>query len=64
MQMHELSQKSKSNGINVPVYLIFRVFNLGKQSMGCVIYVDPGVLETQGALKFTSERWSVTPARR
>ncbi|KAI3323331.1 hypothetical protein HD806DRAFT_544090 [Xylariaceae sp. AK1471] len=60
-RMHDLSKIPRGDGLHVPVYVIFRVFNLGKDNMDCALYVNPGVLEAQGALKFTSEKWSVTP---
>lgn len=41
------------------VYVILRVFNLGKKDMGMCVYVDPyGSKE----LKFTAESYSVVPA--
>ncbi|KAI0866635.1 hypothetical protein F4860DRAFT_457982 [Xylaria cubensis] len=43
------------------VYVICRVYNLGKQSMSCAIYVDPESLRTKGALKFATEKWVVVP---
>ncbi|KAI1418939.1 hypothetical protein F5Y12DRAFT_780524 [Xylaria sp. FL1777] len=43
------------------IYVVFRVFNLGKQSVGCAIYVDPDAMRVQGALNFRAETWSVVP---
>ncbi|KAI0189712.1 hypothetical protein EV127DRAFT_495663 [Xylaria flabelliformis] len=45
------------------IYIIFRVYNLGKKSIGHTIYVDPESLRTKGALKFTPEKWTVVPGR-
>ncbi|KAI3334470.1 hypothetical protein F4824DRAFT_468040 [Ustulina deusta] len=43
------------------IYVVFRVFNLGKRSMGCAIYVDPDAMRVQGTLNFRAETWSVVP---
>lgn len=40
--------------------MIFRVFNVDKQSVGLKIYMDPVLLEGI-ALLFTPEAWSVVP---
>lgn len=47
------------NGMDL--YIIFRVYNLGQDSMGLQIYLDPERLRRRGKLEFTGERWSVTP---
>ena len=44
------------------VYVIFRVYNLGQDSMGVKMYVDPGTLRLDGSLVFRGEQWSVVPA--
>lgn len=44
------------------IYVIFRVYNLGSESMGLKIYMDPGTLRREGSLLFTAEHWSVKPA--
>lgn len=43
------------------IYVIFRVYNLGKDDMSLRIYVDPDALRRQGVLRFTPESYSVTP---
>ncbi|OJJ33410.1 hypothetical protein ASPWEDRAFT_185791 [Aspergillus wentii DTO 134E9] len=43
------------------VYIIFRVFNLGLDSMGMKIFVDPGLMRDNGELSFTAEAWSIVP---
>lgn len=43
------------------IYMIFRVFNMGNSSIGVRIYMDPARLEQEGLLKFTADRWTVTP---
>ncbi|KAI1740826.1 kinetochore Sim4 complex subunit FTA2-domain-containing protein [Xylaria scruposa] len=44
------------------IYIIFRVYNFGKKSIGCAIYVDPEALRIKGALKL-SRTWAVVPGR-
>jgi hypothetical protein len=41
------------------MYVIFRVFNLGNDSIGLKVLVDPGTLRQPGELAFTAETWSV-----
>ncbi|KAI1271736.1 hypothetical protein F5Y07DRAFT_382043 [Xylaria sp. FL0933] len=58
--------KTKTNGPKGKdkqdsIYVVFRVFNLGKQSMGCAVYVDPDAMRIQGSLNFRAETWSVVP---
>jgi hypothetical protein len=43
------------------VYVIFRVYNLGRDSVGMKVYVNPGLMEARGELVFTTETWSVVP---
>lgn len=43
------------------IYVVFRVYNLGKDNMGLRIYVDPDALRRQDVLRFTAESYSVTP---
>lgn len=47
---------------DVRVYMILRVFNLGKDNMDFRIYMDPESLRVQGLLQFTPETYSVKPA--
>ncbi|KAK1512450.1 uncharacterized protein CCOS01_14690 [Colletotrichum costaricense] len=42
-------------------YVIFRVYNLGRQNMGYKVYLDPEELKRRGQLSFTAEKWSVIP---
>ncbi|KUL86125.1 hypothetical protein ZTR_07715 [Talaromyces verruculosus] len=44
------------------IYVIFRVFNVGKESIDMKVYVDPEVMRTRNELKFKAETWSVVPA--
>ncbi|KAF7179749.1 hypothetical protein CNMCM7691_008799 [Aspergillus felis] len=43
------------------VYVIFRVYNLGRDSVGMKVYVNPGLMEVRGELVFVTETWSVVP---
>jgi hypothetical protein len=41
------------------IYVIFRVFNLGNDSIGLKVLVDPESIRQRGELAFTAETWSV-----
>ena len=41
------------------IYVIFRVFNLGKQDIGMRILVDPKGLDGRGELEFEAETYTV-----
>jgi hypothetical protein len=41
------------------IYVIFRVFNLGNDSIGLKVLVDPVTMRQRGELAFTTEKWSV-----
>lgn len=41
--------------------MIFRVFNLGSNSIGVKLLVDPEGMRQRGELVFTAETWSVIP---
>jgi hypothetical protein len=56
MQKHVLTL-----GNNKTVYVIFRVYNLGRADMGLKIYLDPETLRFDNRLSFTAETWSVVP---
>lgn len=45
------------------IYMIFRAFNMGNSSIGTRIYMDPARMEQEGRLKFTADRWTVTPGQ-
>ena len=45
------------------VYIIFRVFNIGKPDMGMRLYVHPRSMEFLGNLKFEPASYVVTPSR-
>jgi hypothetical protein len=44
------------------IYVIFRVYSLGKPNIGMKIYLDPEELRRDGKLDFTTELWSVRPS--
>ncbi|OCK73843.1 hypothetical protein K432DRAFT_364328 [Lepidopterella palustris CBS 459.81] len=59
--------KDRSNGESGSenpdsIYVIFRVFNLSKESVDFRIYVDPEVMRERMDLVFKEEAWSVVPA--
>ncbi len=41
------------------IYMIMRVFELSKDTMGVKVYLDPDTLREDGALIFTPETYSV-----
>ena len=42
------------------VYVILRVFNLGRRNMDMQIYVDPATMKREGKLIFQAESYSVS----
>ena len=42
------------------VYVILRVYNLGRRDMDMRIYVDPYTMSREKTLKFQAESYSVT----
>lgn len=61
VQMESTTNGPQGNENLGAVYTLFRVFDLGKSSMGLKIYVDPAEQRRLGKLAFTSEKYSVTP---
>jgi len=47
--------------ISERIYVVFRVFDLGKESMNVKIYVDPEAHRLRNALLFESQAWTVRP---
>ncbi|KAB8212048.1 hypothetical protein BDV34DRAFT_219262 [Aspergillus parasiticus] len=43
------------------IYIIFRVFNIGTDSVGMKVYVDPERMRRRRHLVFTAETWSIVP---
>jgi hypothetical protein len=42
------------------IYVIFRVYNLGRENMNVKIYVDPEAHRGR-SLEFSAHQWTVTP---
>jgi hypothetical protein len=55
------SMRLSNDKVSGEVYIIARVFKLGKEGMGYRLYVDPATLKAQGRLKFESNQYAVTP---
>jgi hypothetical protein len=47
--------------ISNKIYVVFRVYNLGRDSLDVKVYVDPEAHRRQGSLAFASHTWTVTP---
>jgi hypothetical protein len=43
------------------IYVVFRVYNLGRDSLNVKVYVDPEAHRRQGSLEFAQHTWTVTP---
>jgi len=43
------------------IYVVFRIFNLGQESIDMRVYVDPDVMRAKRKLSFIAESWSVVP---
>jgi hypothetical protein len=52
----------KEGEVSPEVYIIFRVFNLDKDSVDMRLYVDPRGIEDRGSLVFTPASYTVLPA--
>ncbi|KAF8859481.1 hypothetical protein BDZ45DRAFT_673240 [Acephala macrosclerotiorum] len=57
MQEMALREGQVSNKI----YVVFRVYNLGRDSLNVKIYVDPEAHRRQGSLEFAQHTWTVMP---
>jgi hypothetical protein len=57
--MQELSSNNTETRQTNGIYAIFRVFNLGSDSIGLKVLVDPETMRQRGELAFATERWSV-----
>ncbi|KAF7558422.1 hypothetical protein G7046_g5742 [Stylonectria norvegica] len=60
--MAEYSNAETSEAASAVVYMILRVYNIGKPNIGVKVYMDPEKLRKDGMLVFTEESWSVVPA--
>jgi hypothetical protein len=63
-QMDSTTNGPPGNQNQSAVYALFRVFGLGRSSMGLKIYIDPAEQKRLGKLAFTSEKYSVIPTGR
>lgn len=61
LQMESTTNGPHGNENQSVVYALFRVFGLGRSSMGLKIYIDPAEQRRVGKLAFTSEKDSVVP---
>ncbi|KAL2828008.1 hypothetical protein BDW59DRAFT_178954 [Aspergillus cavernicola] len=60
-RMQNMSHVNPNPGGQASVYVIFRVYNLGRDSTAMKVYVNPGLMEEKGELVFTTDKWSVVP---
>jgi len=47
--------------VSQKIYMLFRVYDLGKDSMNVKIYVDPEAHRRSRSLEFTQHTWTVRP---
>lgn len=57
--MQEQSNNGATTAETADMYVIFRVFNLGKKDCGVSVFVDPEQLRQAGQLVFTEGPWGV-----
>jgi hypothetical protein len=57
--MQEYTNSNAESRRTESIYVIFRVFNLGNDSIGLKVLVDPESIRQRGELAFTAETWSV-----
>ncbi len=60
-QMENITNGPQVNGNQSAVYALFRVYVLGRSSMGLKIYVDPAEQKRLGKLAFTSDKCFIIP---
>ena len=61
-QMQNWSQSVSGQQENMShVYIILRVFNLGKASASVKVLVDPEGMRLRGELNFEAEKWRIRP---
>lgn len=61
--MQNCSQSTPGHSQQISeVYVIFRVYNLGQDSVGLKILLDPEDMRQRGELAFTPKTWSVVPS--
>ena len=61
-QMQNWSQSGPGQQENMSeVYIVLRVFNLGKASASVKVLVDPEGMRLRGELNFEAESWRIRP---
>ncbi|KNG81405.1 hypothetical protein ANOM_010513, partial [Aspergillus nomiae NRRL 13137] len=60
-RMQSFSGGASGSGGSENIYIIFRVFNIGTNSVAMKVYVDPERMRTNQHLLFTAENWSIVP---
>lgn len=63
-QMKKTTNGPEGKQNQAAVYALFRVYNLGRSSMGLKIYMDPAEQRRAGKLAFTWAKYAVVPTRR
>ncbi|KAH8649338.1 hypothetical protein BX600DRAFT_474958 [Xylariales sp. PMI_506] len=61
-QYIRMQRQSVNNNFTSPpdkLYVIFRVYTLGRSSIGLRVLIDPEQMRQTGALQFTAESWAV-----
>lgn len=57
--MRDESNKAAINRVTDKLYVIFRVYSLGRNSIGLRVLVDPESMRQLNTLEFTTQTWSV-----
>ncbi|KJK63796.1 hypothetical protein P875_00064712 [Aspergillus parasiticus SU-1] len=60
-RMQTFSEDESESSELDAIYIIFRVFNIGTDSVGMKVYVDPERMRRRRHLVFTAETWSIVP---
>ncbi|CAG8949950.1 hypothetical protein HYFRA_00004281 [Hymenoscyphus fraxineus] len=60
---YSLMQEMELQGGNATnrIYVVFRVYNLGRDTLNVKVYVDPEAHRRQGTLAFAQQTWTVVP---
>ncbi|KAL4968127.1 uncharacterized protein BDV14DRAFT_206779 [Aspergillus stella-maris] len=66
MSKHQFERMNNMSAVepnqeDARLYIIFRVYNLGRDDVRMQIYVNPGLMRERGELLFTAGTWSVLP---
>jgi hypothetical protein len=59
--MQANSNGPSRSGQQNSIYVLFRVFNVGKDSAQMKVYVDPEAMRERNELRFTAKTWSIVP---